>query len=147
MRSMFNDIERQALLTRLRRLEVGTRARWGRLSAPGMVVHLIDQMRITLGELPCDPMPGILRYSPIRELILYWAPWPRGVSGPPEAFTTTSTSWTGDLTRLESLVEQFVRRGPEGTWPDHPRFGRMTGTAWGIFCYRHFDHHIHQFGG
>jgi len=144
---MFQDLDRQDLFTRLRRLDPKRPARWGRMTAPQMPPHLIDQMRITLGDIACAPMPGILRYSPIREAGLYWFPWPKGVPGPPQTFVTQAGDWTADLDTLEALVDRFTRRGPGGTWPDHPRFGRMNGRDWGVFCYRHFHHHLTQFGG
>lgn len=146
MRTLFDDHDRGTLLGRLRRVDPNHPPRWGRMTARQIPPHLIDQMRITLGELPCEPLPGILRYSPVREAALYWLPWPKGVSGPPEAFVTPASDWTADLDALETLVDRLVRRGPSGSWPEHPRFGRMNGRDWGVFCYRHFDHHVTQFG-
>lgn len=147
MHTMFHMPDRESIFDRLRRLDPDRPPRWGRMAAHQMPPHLIDQMRITLGERPCEDMPGILRYSPFREAALYWFPWPRGVAGPPEAFVSSATDWAADLDTLEGLVYHLVRRGPSGHWPRHPRFGHMSGRDWGIFCYRHFDHHITQFGG
>jgi hypothetical protein len=28
----------------------------------------------------------------------------------------------------------------------HPMFGRMSGRLWSQLTYRHFDHHLTQFG-
>jgi hypothetical protein len=148
MRTMFDDGHRHELLDRLRHIGPSRQPRWGRMTAGQVLPHLIDQMRITLGELPCKPIPGPLRYSPLREAALYWLPWPKGViKGPPEAFITAPGNWTNELDTLQTLVDRFVGRGPGGSWPDHPRFGRMNGRDWGVFCHRHFDHHVAQFGG
>ena len=147
MRTMFHDEHRQELLDRLRRVDPTRSPRWGRMMAGQVLPHLIDQMRITLGEVPCNPIPGLLQYSPVREAALYWLPWPRGIKGPPEAFTTPPSTWAADLNTVQTLVDRLARRGPSGSWPPHPRFGRMSGRDWGVFCYRHFDHHVVQFGG
>lgn len=91
-------------------------------------------------------MPSHLRLPIVRKVVLYWLPWPQGeVQGPPEAFMTEPTTWAKDLTAVEERVERFAANGPGGTWPDHPLFGRMSGKDWGVFCYRHFDHHLRQF--
>jgi hypothetical protein len=51
-----------------------------------------------------------------------------------------------DVAALEALVARFIARDPSGTWPEHPLFGPLTGLEWGVFSYRHFDHHLRQFG-
>ncbi|SRR6266511_125052 len=147
MRTILDRGCRGSLLRRLHQLTPDRPAQWGRMTAPQMLAHLGDQMRLTLGQLPCAPMPSPLRRPFIREAVLYWLPWPKGrVSGPPEIFTTRPTTWAADLAAVETLVEQFAARGRSRTWPEHPLFGRMSGRAWGVFCYRHFDHHLRQFG-
>ena len=35
--------------------------RWGRMTSAKMVCHLIDQIRIALGDLPTQPVSGVLR--------------------------------------------------------------------------------------
>src|SRR6266536_1654460 len=109
---MFDRDCRGELLNRLRRLTPDRPAQWGRMSAPQMLAHLGDQMRSTLGECPCAPMPSPLRRPVIRELVLYWLPWPKArVEGPPEAFRTQPTTWAADLAEIEALVERFATIG------------------------------------
>jgi hypothetical protein len=112
-----------------------------------MLVHLGDQMRMTLGNAQWTRMPGYLRYPGFKQAALYWLPWPKGrIQGPPEVFVTTPTDWAADLVTLQDLVARLVARGPDGSWPDHSHFGPLSGRQWGVFCYRHFDHHLRQFG-
>ena len=146
-RTFHNASHRDEVFGRLRGLDLQRPARWGRLTAPRMLAHLCDQMRMSLRDRPCAPIPGPARYPFFRELFLYVLPWPKGkITGPPEAFETDPAGWSQDLATLEELVEHFIALGPERVWPDHPHFGRMTRRAWGCFCYRHFDHHLRQFG-
>jgi len=148
VRTMLNRDCRREMLSRLGRLTPDRPAEWGRMTAPQMLAHLGDQMRVTLGELPCASVPSPLRRPVIRELALYLLPWPKAqVKGPPETFTTQPTTWTADLVRVEALVERFAARGPGAAWPENPLFGPMSGPAWGVFCYRHFYHHLRQFSG
>jgi hypothetical protein len=144
---MFDPLARKGVVARLRLLKPDTKRRWGRLDAPRMVAHLSDQMRHALGESPCAPVRGLLRWRPIRHLSIYWLPWPKGrVKGPPDAFLTRPSAWEEDVNRLEQLLERFADKGPEGEWPEHALFGRMTGKDWGVFCLKHFHHHLSQFG-
>lgn len=146
-RSMFDDRCRQATLARLRRLTPDSPRRWGRMTAPQMVAHLTDQMHHALEDCPVEARPGFLRWALVRYLAIHVMPWPRGrIQGPPEAFQTQPTSWDADVKGLEHLLERFVVRGPGAQWPDHALLGRMKGSDWGVFVYRHFDHHLRQFG-
>jgi len=147
MHSLLDLEDREALMGRFRALTPDAPARWGRMNAPRMLAHLTDQMRHTLGDATARPRQGPLRWPIIRELVMYWLPWPRGrVKGPPEAFVTQPGQWSEDLEKFEALVAQFVDGGGRQDWPDHAMFGRMTRQSWGYFCFRHFDYHLKQFG-
>ena len=147
MRSVLNRPDRDLLIGRLRRLAPESPAKWGRMSASQMVAHLSDQMRITLGDLAAAPSPGPLRLPILKHLVMYWLPWPKGrIKGPPEAFTSQPTTWQGDLVTLTALLDRFVSDNNRDSWPDHPTFGRLSRKSWGHFAYRHFDHHLRQFG-
>jgi hypothetical protein len=147
LKSFSNATHRREILERLRRLEPDAEARWGRMTAPRMVAHLNDQMSHCLGDTPCPPVPGILRWPGIRYLSIYWLPWPRGrLKGPPEAFVTQPDDWSADLGSLIEKVERFGEVDQQGPWPDHAFFGRMSGADWGFFCFKHFHHHLRQFG-
>jgi hypothetical protein len=134
-------------ITRLRSLRPETRARWGHFTAPRMIVHLVDQMRHTLGDLEVPPRYGPLRWPIVKPAMMFWIPWPKGrIKGPPEMFTTQPANWNTDLATLESLLARFVGENARAEWPDHAYFGRMDRLLWGRFCHRHFDHHLRQFG-
>jgi hypothetical protein len=129
--SMFNPAVREKFHERIRSLGPDSERRWGRMTSPQMVCHLIDQLRIALGELPTRPIPGVMRYSPVKQLVINVFPWPKGrIQGPAEAFTTVSSDWEQDLTRLRQLLEEFARREAQAEWPPHPMFGRMSGLLW-----------------
>ena len=77
------------------------------MTSSQMVCHLIDQLRIALGELPTQPVSGVFRYPPFKQVVINVLPWPKGrIQGPPEAFTTVSTEWEKDVTRLQQLLEE-----------------------------------------
>jgi hypothetical protein len=117
------------------------------MSAPQMIAHLTDQMHHCLGDIPVAPRPGKLRLAPVRYAAIYLLPWPKGrIKGPPEAFVTQPSSWESDVAALESLLERFAVRDEERSWPEHALFGHMSGRDWGVFVYKHFDHHLRQFG-
>jgi hypothetical protein len=98
-------------------------------------------------DKPSGRIPGVPTNRILKHLVLYVLPWPKGIiQGPPEAFLTEPGNWADDLAALRELVDRFLNAPPQRSWPAHPNFGRMSRRAWGVFCYRHFDHHLRQFG-
>lgn len=147
MKTLFDPVHRAEVVRRIEILRAYSERRWGRMTAPQMVAHLTEQMHHCLGDHPCTPVPGLLRLAAVRYLSIYWFPWPKGrIKGPPDAFLRQPTTWEADRTALLELVERFGERDPDGDWPEHGLFGRMSGKDWGFFCYKHFHHHLSQFG-
>ena len=147
MRSLLNRRDRDLVIARLRRLTPESTAKWGRMSTPQMVAHLSDQMRITLGDISAARRPGPLHLPVLKQLVMYWLPWPKGrIKGPPEAFTTQPGTWQSDLETLAALLDRFASTTDRDSWPEHPTFGHLSHRSWGFFSYRHFDHHLRQFG-
>lgn len=147
LRTILSRVHRKDLFARLERLDPAQAPLWGRMTAPSMLAHLCDQMRMPFNDNPSARIPGVPRNPVLRQFVLYFLPWPKGtIQGPPEAFHTEPGKWSDDLATLKKLVEQFVNAPPDRHWPDHPNWGRMSRREWGVFCYRHFDHHLCQFG-
>lgn len=147
MRTIQNPKDREELFDRLARLDPAQPPHWGRLTAPAMLAHLCDQMRMPYTDNPSPPIPGIQHYPVMRQLVIYLFEWPKAkIQGPPEAFQTPPGAWLDDLATLRGLVESFVTASPDRPWADHPNFGRLSYREWGYFSYRHFDHHLRQFG-
>jgi hypothetical protein len=115
--SMFDPGVRARFQERIRSLGPHAKRRWGRMTSSQMVCHLIDQLRIALGELPTRPVSGAVRYPPFKQLVINVLPWPKGrIQSPPEAFTTISSEWEKDLTQLQQLLEEFGRREAQTEW-------------------------------
>ena len=145
-RTLCND--RDELLARLRRIAPAARPQWGRLSAAEVLVHLGDAVRLALGEVAA-PAQGrglaqLLRHAPVKQLLVYWLPFPRHAPRVPALFATTAIEWQADLMTLESLLARVAARAraPRLAWPDHPYFGRLSTRAWGVLGYEHMDHHL-----
>jgi hypothetical protein len=145
-KSLWNAQARHELLDRMERLAPEAKPLWGRMNAPQMLAHLANWMRMAEGELKTAPMNLPLRYPPIKQLVIYWLPWPKGVPTAPELIGRDPSDWTNEQAGLRRYIHSFEKRNPKTVWPVHPAFGKMTTRAWGVLCYRHIDHHFRQFG-
>lgn len=143
---------RRSLLDRLESLEPTVTPLWGRFTAHGMVVHLIDSARMALGTLPTRKtpgVPGIIGALPgVRHLMVYVIPFPRNAPTARELLTSPKGDWDADRAMFKQLTEQLVRQAddPRAKWPPHPLFGPLNRRDWGVLGYRHTDHHLRQFG-
>ncbi len=146
MKSVWNDPDRRELHDRLRTLRPDATGRWGSMTAPQAVAHLSDATRMAMGELPCAPKKLPIRYPPLKQLIVYWLPFPKGAPTAPELIGRPLASWDQELADLTQLIERFSREPVDRAWPEHPAFGRLSRRAWGVLVYRHTDHHLRQFG-
>ena len=145
-RTIFKTENRKALLERLANVKREQTPRWGRLTAPAMIVHLCDQLRMALGDVTCEPVPSIFHNPIVRSMYLYTpGPMEKNFKGPREAFLTVPTNWDKDMATLRQHLNRVAVHEPPGGWPDHPNLGRMSKRAWGVFTYRHFHHHLKQF--
>ena len=145
-RSLSNARARQALLERLGRLSPEARARWGTMTAPQMLAHLVDWMLMAEGKLKAAPKRRPLRYPPIKQLAIYWLPFPKGVPTAPELVGRPPLGWAVEQDAMRQHVESFANLASKSDWPEHPAFGKLTPQAWRVLGYRHMDHHLRQFG-
>jgi hypothetical protein len=148
MTSIWEAEAPRAMRERIARLAPGRAGAWGKMTAPQMVCHLAESLRMALGDLPVASKKLPIRFAPLKQLIVYWAPFPKNAPTAPELVTRAPGEWSEDLADLQRLLDLVSIRGadPIATWPAHPAFGRLSHRAWGVLIYRHIDHHLRQFG-
>jgi hypothetical protein len=143
---MFDPSTRQRFQRRIDGLASDSQRQWGKMSVNQMVCHLSDQLRLALGELSGRPVPGPMRFAPIRRVAIDYLPWPHGAKSPRESFTTQPVGLQSDISSLRTLLERFGSRESQRDWPEHPLFGTMSGPLWARLTCKHFDHHLRQSG-
>lgn len=146
MKSMWRETTRREMQERLARLTAESPGKWGKMTAPRMVAHVTQSFKSAFGDLAVASKNLPLRYSPLKELVIYWMPFPKNAPTAPELLAREPGDWKTDVSELASLMERFASQSPRSAWPEHAAFGRLSGAQWGILMYRHTDHHFRQFG-
>ena len=146
MKTTFNAEDREAIIARVDRVAAGAKPRWGKMNAEQMLAHLVEAMRMALGEISPKPKKLPIRYFPLKQLVIYWLPFPKGAPTAPELLPKESGPLDRGKSELARLLRLFSERASQTQWPDHPAFGKLTTQAWGVLTYRHCDHHLRQFG-
>ena len=88
MKTIWETAAQRELSDRLSGLSADHRALWGKMSAQQMVCHLTESLKMALGELPVAPKNLPLRYPPLKQLIIYVAPFPKSAPTAPELVIT-----------------------------------------------------------
>ena len=145
MKTIFDATARTELLQRFKSVPPDRPPRWGRMTAPKMLAHVGDQLRMGLGDIPPSPAKGFLGTRLGSWLAIYIMPWPHGFKGPREAFTTVPATWDRDLEELAALLRRFSELDANADWPQHPLFGKLSGKDWAALSWKHLDHHLRQF--
>ena len=146
-RSLADAGTRAEVVERLGSLSVDSSGRWGSLTVGRMVCHLGDVYEAQYANAG-RALPGKLpfRAFPLKHLALYVLPFPRGVRVPRQLFRTEPGQLAEDVARVQRLTAEYPDRAGGNGWPGHPYFGPLTAAEWGVFNYKHLDHHLRQFG-
>jgi hypothetical protein len=146
MPSLRDDTARRQLGARLQKLTPETGARWGRLDAPRVLCHLGDTLAVAVGEAAAAPLNRkLLHHFPVKHLIMYVLPFPKGAPTSPDLLSSTPGDFDGDRRRVLDLMGRLAA-APSGKGPDNPIFGPMTNDEWNALQWKHIDHHLKQFG-
>ena len=145
--SMWDPSVRASFVARVNKLTPDTKAQWGKFNASGMMAHLNDSYRMVLGELviPSKNLP--LRYTPIKQLVIYVLPFPKGAPTAPQLLKRCDgASLADEQQTMLKMLDKLAAVKPGDPLQEHPAFGVLTHNAYGVLMARHTDHHLRQFG-
>ena len=147
MNTAWNPSIRASFVERAGKLAADTRPLGGKMNAAAMMAHINDSLRMALGDLPCKSKNLPLRYKPIRRLIIYYLPMPKGAPTAPELIARCSgASLDEERTAFAKLLERCGGVTAASKFGDHPAFGDLNYDEYGVLIWKHTDHHLRQFG-
>jgi hypothetical protein len=143
--TLLKDEDRSLILQRLQRVRPEATAAWGDLTAPRMLCHVADQMRVALGDVPTKPTHTFVSRTLVKNLVVNTGfPPPRGkIKSSPEMLRSQPTSWDADVAACVDLAQRVGRGACNAV---HPAFGPLSSEEWGRLCWKHLNHHLVQFG-
>jgi hypothetical protein len=146
MKTLFDIFDRDEILTRVERVDETLKPQWGKMNVELMLAHLVASMRMARFELTVPSKKMLIRFPPLRQLIVYWLPWPKGAPTARELIPSDPGVIEDNKRELVRLIRDVGGRGASETWPEHPAFGKLGRRGWGVLTWRHIDHHLRQFG-
>ena len=146
MKTFWESTDRQELSERVAMLTPEASPLWGKMTARQMLAHVVDALRMAMGDVKTADKKLPIRFTPIKQLIIYGPPFPKSSPTAPELLTRQADDWDGECTTLRQLMDSFAALPPGNKFPLHPAFGTLSRRAWGVLEYKHLDHHLRQFG-
>jgi hypothetical protein len=150
MPTLRNEVDRKALLDRLKRVTPASKPLWGRFDATRMMCHLGDALDETLGRRTVPRLgpglgPAMLRHFPMKHLAIYAIPMPKNAKAPRDLLADEPGEFEANRKRVLESIDQLTQK-PSGPAPNHFLFGSMTWDQWRRLGWKHIDHHLRQFG-
>ncbi len=148
MQSLFETVEREALLGRLAALQPGASRLWGKMNPAQMLTHCAIGMETAAGVRPMkQKLLGRIVTPLIRSSVFGEKPFRRNAPTDPSFVVSDARDFEAERARLTGLIALFVERGPDAASKQtHAFFGRLSGEEWGRLMHKHIDHHLRQFG-
>jgi len=144
--SMWDPALRATFAERVKKLDTGSKAAWGKFSASGMLAHLNDSYRMCLGDLKVKPKNLPLRYPVIKQLVIYVLPFPKSAPTAPELLARCDDAvLDNERAAMTAMFERLGAVKPGDMLDEHPAFGTLTHKAYGVLMARHTEHHFRQF--
>jgi hypothetical protein len=117
------------------------------MDVASMLRHLRLSAQMAVGELSVPSAnKRAFQVFPLKHLILYVLPFPKGAPTAPELKPAVAASFEEERAALLELLERIGTGLREGAGPVHPLFGPLSWREWGVATYKHSDHHLRQFG-
>ncbi len=148
MKDIFNSAYLAELHARIDNLSPDSKALWGKMTAAQMLSHLQAPVEIGLGDKKLKQgLIGLLFGRIAKKKLFSEKPFPRNLPTDPSFIRRDTRDFETEKQKLKTLLNRFQSAGPDGiTKGPHPFFGKLTTTEWGTSLWKHFDHHLRQFG-
>ncbi len=141
----------EALLSRVESLPEDVQPQWGTLNRGQLIAHFAHTLGYTLGEGPELPFRGnFMSKTVIKYLILNGIKEiPQNIRLPrPKEVPKEQWFQEGPMETLREAVDAYFAAEASGKLVTriHPFFGPLRPEEWCKLHYRHFVHHLKQFG-
>lgn len=148
MKSLFKTADNAELINRIHKLTPQSHPLWGKMNVSQMLAHLQAPLHAALGELKSKRgLIGILFGKLAKKKFLSGAPFGKNLPTDKNFIVTDNRDFEIEKQKVIALLHRFEKAGPAGiTKEPHPFFGIMHAHEWDAIQWKHFDHHLSQFG-
>lgn len=149
MPSLYHLSDVNVLIERLNRLTPESTRKWGTMSVAQMLAHCNVPLETALGRNhPKRKWVGKIFAKLLKWKFLDAKPMVKNSITEDHYVTTISTyDFDTEQKKAIDLILTFYQNGQEKcTAHPHSYFGKLKPEEWAVLKWKHFDHHLRQFG-
>jgi uncharacterized protein DUF1569 len=148
MKSIFNLDDKNDIINRIDQLHPDSKPMWGKMSVSQMLAHCIVPTKISSGEIPGrQTFLGKLFGKIAKKQMLTSEQMKKNLPTAPSFVIKHSPDFYESQEQLKAAIETLYATDKAALLQrKHPFFGKMTLDEWGVLNYKHYDHHLKQFG-
>jgi hypothetical protein len=148
MPSLFEQQTANEILQRINNLQPNSQRQWGKMSAAQMMAHVNFVLQLATGDKTEKPTFMMKLMGPmIKKVIMSPKPFKQSLPTGPNFVMKEEKDFSMEKQSLINTYNKFIQGGTataEGK--KHPIMGKLTAEEWGYSQWKHFDHHLKQFG-
>jgi hypothetical protein len=148
MKGIFNPVDNAMLIECINRLSDNTPAQWGKMNAAQMMSHMQVGINIAFGNSKkTRHWLGRLFGSYAKHKQLKTGNLDKFMPTFKKAEITDNRNFEEEKAKLTALIKGALIKGSGCLvkYP-HPYFGTFKDDEWATLNWKHFDHHLRQFG-
>lgn len=136
------------VIERISKLNVEDSAHWGRMTSTEMLAHCNLAHQSILKAPPAEKSGGLKRWLAKIVFLNVMKAFPKGAKGPQRFDMKGKVDvalFEEEKSKYKHIIGKYAKLDHKLAGY-HPRFGALSHKEWGIFVWRHADHHLRQFG-
>jgi len=149
MRNLYDQAEMLLILNRLEKLNPKAQKQWGKMNVAQMLAHCSASLETAMGHNTPQKLPFFIRMigRMLKSSFLSAKPMPKNSGTDKSYIITDDRNFETEKMKVMQLIKTFSEDGPaKCTTAPQVFFGTMTPNEWAIMQWKHFDHHLRQFG-
>lgn len=149
MKNLYNPADVQGIIDRINKLNAGSERQWGTMNAAQMLAHINVSLEMAMGKHLVKPVPFVVGLigKMVKAKALSEKPFGRGSPTDKSFIFPADLDFDEQKNKVIRSLTDFQNGGPSKcTTNPHPFFGHFTPEQWALFQWKHFDHHLRQFG-
>lgn len=149
MNNLFNPSDLKGILARLETIEPKSQRQWGKMNVNQMLAHCNASLETAMGLNTPDELGFIARFfgRMLKAKFFGEQPFTKNSQTDKSYIITGNPDFEKEKVKLMKQVIAFSEGGAaKCTSRKHVFFGPLTSEEWAIMQWKHFDHHLRQFG-
>ncbi len=145
---LYNEADVKNILERLEKLRPDSKRQWGKMSIGQMLYHCNVSLETAMGlNFPKRKFIGRIFGTVLKWKFLDQKPMVKNSPTEDLYVSEGDYDFEKEKQRAIQLVKTFYENGPEKcTTHPHSYFGQLKPEEWAVLKWKHYDHHLRQFG-